>query len=380
MKDMSAKGNQRRVLLATGIFYPDVGGPATHVRRIAEHLHARGWPITVVAFGDHASSESYRVIRVSRQQGKLLSWCRYAWAIARESFRHDVLYAFDLTTAGVPSSIMAQLLHKPFLLRIGGDPIWERIVEKGKRALPMRAYYQQQLFKRDRSLLYRLLRFVVRSADRVVVYSAFIQETYMRYYGVDPNRITRIPNPFTKRPAHPPETWTFTFIFAGRFVSYKNLERVLNVFAIIAAGHPEARLQLIGTGPEEAVLRRLASALGDRVTIQGVLDQETLFKHLSRASVALGPAYTEFNPNFILEALSFGKPALISRDNGLSVQLPDELQFDPMSDESLLAAMERILDPAEYAKAVVAVQILPEGLTWEALADAHAELIAAAHV
>src|SRR3989344_8149850 len=86
-----------RVLLATGIFFPDVGGPATHVRKIAEHFAGLGWKVNVVAFGDHTGdSEGYRVVRVSRKWGKLISWKLYALAIARESFRADVIYAFDL--------------------------------------------------------------------------------------------------------------------------------------------------------------------------------------------------------------------------------------------------------------------------------------------
>src|SRR3989344_3700059 len=160
----------KRVLLATGIFFPDVGGPAIHVRKIAEHFSSLGWKVTVVAFGNSTdSSESYKVVRVSREWGKLISWKLYTLAIAREALRHDIIYAFDLTTAGIPSALMGEILRKPFILRIGGDSLWERIVEKGERFLPLRAYYEQGLYKKDKPTLYHTIQFVARAAKIVVV-------------------------------------------------------------------------------------------------------------------------------------------------------------------------------------------------------------------
>ncbi|OGG64658.1 hypothetical protein A3C18_03505 [Candidatus Kaiserbacteria bacterium RIFCSPHIGHO2_02_FULL_54_11b] len=315
------------------------------------------------------------MIRISRASGKLVSWLLYGIAVARESLRHDVIYAFDLTTAGIPSALFSRIFRKPFILRIGGDSLWERVVEKGERSIPMRAYYEQGLFKKDRPTLYRLVRFVVRRADTVVIPCGFLKDLYIRFYGVSAEKITLIQNPFPPKSPAMIEEDTFTFLFAGRFVSYKNLVRVLKVFRDIAEKYPHARLVLIGEGPDEAALKARAALLGENVEIVPKVNQKTLFECINASSVALAPALTEFNSNFILEALALGKPALISRDNGLSANLPDSLQFDPMSDASLQEAMERMLNAIHYHAALSLVAELPMDQTWDKVVSEHAEIV-----
>ena len=363
--------------MVSGLFFPDVGGPATHVRKIAEHLSGLGWKVTVLAFGDYVGArELYRVVRVSRKLPRFLAWLLYAKLVFLFAFRHDALYAFDLTSSGLPVACAAFLFRKPIMLRLGGDQLWERAAGTGKRPMQLRAYYESGLCTKDNVLLFRVMRFVVRRAGVLVVPNTTLKELYVRCYGADESRIEVIKNPFgVSREVARKEEGTFTFLFAGRFVLYKNLSRVIRAFARVYVRHSNARLIFVGEGPEEPALRREAEKFNVPLTIIPKVGQEKLFELIRSSSVSIAPALMEFNPNFIMETLALGKPALISRGNGLSVELQKYMQFDPEREEDIGAAMERMLDKETYEKALAFVSSLDMKYRWENVLAAHEMLV-----
>lgn len=357
------------VILATGIFFPDVGGPATHVRRIADALHARKVNVVVVAYGNTvAGSFPYPVKRVARWFPLPIRMMFYFFTVLGVARRGDVVYAFDLTSAGLPARLAAMFTRSRFILRIGGDPIWERVVEKGKRFLSIEAYYAQGLQRKDKPLLEKVIRFVVGGADTVVVYAQIMKDFYARHFGVDEHRIVIIKNPYEKKesaseilPENP------ILLFAGRFVLYKNLERCVRVFVSLRKKIGKGEFLLIGDGPEKDNLQKLIKRekAESYIRILPSVSQSELFEYIRNVAVSIAPAITEFNPNFILESISLGKPVLISRGNGLSVSLPEEYMFDPLNDAQIIQCLEELFTKDGYAKAVRYVESLPGGRGWD---------------
>src|SRR5206468_11691208 len=80
----SAGGRAMRVLVVSGIWPPDVGGPASHAPEVADFLRSRGHEVEVVTTADSAPSpEPYPVQWVSRTRPVGVRHVNGLFAIAR---------------------------------------------------------------------------------------------------------------------------------------------------------------------------------------------------------------------------------------------------------------------------------------------------------
>jgi glycosyltransferase involved in cell wall biosynthesis len=146
-----------------------------------------------------------------------------------------------------------------------------------------------------------------------------------------------------------------TFLYVGRVSQEKSLELVLKAFARVAEFSPEARLLVIGSGPQEEELRALAGTLphGERIQLTGAIPNHEL---LSRNYHRLGDVFvtastTENQPISLLEAMAYGLPLIGPRAKGIPELILDGENgalVEPKDEESLAAAMQRVLAEPGY--------------------------------
>ena len=112
------------ILIVTGIFPPDIGGPATYGATIENELKKRGFGVKVAVYSKTGRGLP-RGLRHILFFLKLLPLVR----------KSDVVLSLNAVSAGSPALFAAKLFKKKFIVRIVGDYAWEIAAGKGKTNL-----------------------------------------------------------------------------------------------------------------------------------------------------------------------------------------------------------------------------------------------------
>lgn len=107
-----------------------------------------------------------------------------------------------------------------------------------------------------------------------------------------------------------------TLVFLGRLRATKRPEDAIEIFRHIKAEIPDARLWIIGSGPDEAGLKEKAKALKG-VTFHGWVGEDRKFELLRRAHLLIVPGVREGFGINVIEAASQGTPAVGYNIHGL---------------------------------------------------------------
>lgn len=194
-------------------------------------------------------------------------------------------------------------------------------------------------------------RFVLPFCSAIVVTSDRMRQVWCsRYPGIE-NRIHVIPNYVDESVFRPlpdkrdgREAGTLDLIFTGRLADQKNLDILIEA----VRRSPGTRLRIIGLGPEEDRLHRLAESCAGRVTFLGMVDNHLLADHYADSDVFVLPSHYEGNPKALLEAMACGLPVIGTAVQGIADAIDDGttgLLVEPSAD-ALVAAIGRLQDPA----------------------------------
>jgi glycosyltransferase involved in cell wall biosynthesis len=115
-------------------------------------------------------------------------------------------------------------------------------------------------------------------------------------------------------------------IYVGRMGKEKSLDFLLNAFAQVSREVPEARLLMVGGGPEKTVLEEQTRSLGlqDRVTFTGYVPRTDLASYFRAARVFLFSSVTETQGLVSLEAQASSCPVVAVRASGSNEAVADQ--------------------------------------------------------
>ena len=141
--------------------------------------------------------------------------------------------------------------------------------------------------------------------------------------------------------------------FVGRLHPVKGLSYCVRAFSTVVRELPEARLVLVGDGPERAQLERLCDVEGvfDRVLFLG--QRPDVAQIMSAMDVLVLPSLAEGLSRVVLEAMAMGKPVVATRVGGQSEAVVDGatgLLVLPAEPGALAQALLKVLSDRTVAR------------------------------
>ncbi len=282
-----------KALLVTTDYLPSRGGVARYYSSLVGHLPAG------------------RVEVLVPKPGRIWPrWLPWIWTIRAASRGYDTVWVGQVLPVGTVAWILRLLGGKRYVVSTHGmDAL-----------LPLGITWKRWLATR-----------IMRGAAGVTANSRFTAGVISRSYRIPLERITVVyPAPAVLPPVTRAESDQPTILAVGRSVHRKGFDLLIQAMELIWKLQPEARLQIIGDGPERTKLQAAAAASSqpDKIELLGDVGDAQLAQAYSRAWVFVLPARSggadvEGFGMVCVEAAAHGVPVVASSAGGIPEALDD---------------------------------------------------------
>lgn len=326
-----------RVLLATGLYPPEIGGPATYSAELEKGLPGRGIEVVVVPFS--RVREYWRGVR----------HLMYFFMLLAKGRSVSLIYAQDPVSVGLPAALAAGILGKKFVLKVVGDYAWEQATQRFGFTGTLEEFQTARLDLLP-GLFRALERWIAGRAVKIIVPSRYVKGIVERWVAgtgklcVIYNGVA-IPEIGLKQVIRGLLKFQGRLIVSvGRLVPWKGFEALIRIHARLARTLPDLKLLIIGSGPDREKLEALAASLGvgDSVVFPGALARDVLLRYIRAADVyVLNTSYEGFS-HLLLEVSLVGAPIVTTAIGGNTEFIEDGVNGFLVSPDDELALEDKI--------------------------------------
>lgn len=344
---------------------PEAGGAETHLHEILKRMVARGHRATLFACG-FPGAKAHEVID-GVDVHRAGSWWNANQTVAR---------AAASFLAREPADLVVEDINKlPFCMPVRTKvPVLVIVphlfgASVFRETNPLLASYVWS-WERIIPAVYRRSRFCVISPstrDDLIARGVPASNIDVVYCGLDHVRYRRLPG--VERERVP------TLVHLGRVRRYKSVDVVVRALARLRERLPDARLVVIGDGPELPAVKRLAHQLGVSASVEftGRMGAQAMVERLNRCHVFLNPSPKEGWGLTVVEANACGVPVVGSDRPGLrdSIRHEETGFLVPYRDVNAFAERAHALltDAALWRRMSEAGERWAATFTWERTAD-----------
>ena len=329
-----------KLLLLTGIFPPDLGGPATFNSKFAYWAVHQDFKIRVLTYSDVKISEpgdtKFRITRISRDQKIPIRYLKMILHIILHGLRSDVILA---NGCFIELSISKLFLIRPVITKIPGDPLWERARNNRETKLGIREFQTEEKTYSQKFLRYWTSRSVITS--HFVITPSKELATLVTSWGVKTERIRIIPNAVDTYNFVPPVSRKIDFdvVTMARLVPWKGIAELIEVCAEL-----NLSLAVIGDGPELTTLQNLADGKKASVRFLGSLSQEESISVMNASSVFVLNSDYEGFPHALIEAMALELPCIARAGTGCDEIIQDGVNGFLAIPNSQTTSLRHVMD------------------------------------
>lgn len=306
----------KNILLISGIFPPDPGGPAKFASEFSEWSHQNGTSVKVISYADQIKFNSptpdSKFFGISRRSILLIRYFKMIRAISKSAQGEDRVIAVGAFLEIYIASIVKKI---KYVAKVPGDIVWERARNNKVTDLDINDYQKSKLPPK-----YRLFRFLftrsLKRASLIIVPSNGLYQLCIQW-GIPESRLRLIQNSvdLSKFSNLKRDSFKFDVLTVCRLAPWKGVDELIEVCA-----RHKLTLVVAGDGPERANLERLSAKLGPDVKFCGDVSEGEVLELLSSSKIFVLNSHYEGLPHALVEARAAGMVS-VARDGTGSAEV-----------------------------------------------------------
>lgn len=321
-----------RLLIATPLYPPDPGGPATYARILEQELPGRGIQVALLKFSE------------VRRYPKIVRHIAYFILLLRAGKDSDAILALDPVSTGFPAMLAAKILKKPFFVKVVGDYAWEQGTQRYGIRVSLDEFVRTKHVPFSVEFFRKIQTYVARSARTVIVPSEYLRGIVSRW-GIDKECVTVIYNAMQEEeegtlPALVTSLARPRIVSVGRLVPWKGMPGLIDAMTTVQEEFPDATLLIAGDGPDRDALERFSHArLKKGGLLLGPLPHPDTLALIRDADIFVLNSTYEGLSHLLIEALALGKPIIATNVGGNPELIEDGKNglLIPVGDRTALA-------------------------------------------
>lgn len=325
-----------RIVHVTPQYFPTIGGIVTIVKELCEHLHAKGFEVTVYSLD----------LSIRHQEKELINGVlvkRYGAIFGDPLFLPPVSFLKDLRNED------SGILHVHNLQNI--FPLFVSLAKKSSQCLVLQPHYHrygQTRFRHSLLLMYKyLVSPLILDRSSVIVANSKYEERILKEDFSSKENILTVPEGLplgSLRSTNWSPEYPYRILHVGALKEYKKTDLLINAFKLLLERERKPlKLVIVGSGPEKQRLVKLVEELNlnDYVEWKSDLSRDALLAEYSKAKVFVLLSILESFSRVLNEALAIGIPT-VAPINGA---------FSDLAKKGIVEGL-RSEDPMEISKAI----------------------------